>query len=143
MTVVCILTALAALAAVVFASAGMRNRLSGKGRAQGGNDGIPPAVGAPQECCGRHEVCERLSLPTAEDGQAEYYDDEELDRFRDKDASAYSETETEEFRDILYTMREDEVSGWVRSLQLRGISLPDALKDEVLLIIGERRAGHA
>ena len=28
---------------------------------------------------------------------------------------------------------------WVRSLQLRGIELPDDLKDEVFLIIGERR----
>ena len=32
-----------------------------------------------------------------------------------------------------------EVAGWLRSLQLRGINLPDALKDEAFLIIGERR----
>ena len=44
--------------------------------------------------------------------QIEYYNDEELDRFRGKDASAYSETEIDEFRDILYTMRDDEVAGW-------------------------------
>ena len=36
-------------------------------------------------------------------------------------------------------MRSDEVAGWVRSLQLRGIELPDGIKDEVLLIVGERR----
>ena len=42
-------------------------------------------------------------------------------------------------RRILYTMREDEVAGWVRSLQLRQVELPDELKDEVFLIIGERR----
>jgi hypothetical protein len=36
-------------------------------------------------------------------------------------------------------MREDEVAGWVRSLQLRQVELPDELKDEVFLIIGERR----
>ena len=35
--------------------------------------------------------------------------------------------------------REVEVAGWLRSLQLRGINLPDALKDEAFLIIGERR----
>lgn len=52
-------------------------------------------------------------------------------------------TETDEFRDVLYTMRDDEVAGWVRSLQLRGVPLPDALKDEVFLIIGERRFDHA
>ena len=38
-------------------------------------------------------------------------------------------------------MRDEEVAGWVRSLQLRGIALPNALKDEVYLIIGERRSG--
>ena len=34
---------------------------------------------------------------------------------------------------------EDEVAGWSRSLQLRGIQLPDELKDELFMIVGERR----
>ena len=38
-----------------------------------------------------------------------------------------------------FILREVEVAGWLRSLQLRGINLPDALKDEAFLIIGERR----
>ena len=104
---------------------------------------MPTVVQPPQECCGQHEVCEKESLLAAVSKQIEYYNDEELDRFRGKDASAYSETETDEFRDILYTMRDDEVAGWMRSLQLRGVPLPDALKDEVFLIIGERRFDHA
>ena len=37
----------------------------------------------------------------------------------------------EMFRDVLYTTLDVEVAGWVRSLQLRGIELPDDLKDEV------------
>ena len=36
-------------------------------------------------------------------------------------------------------MQDTDVAGWVRSLQLRGIALPDNIKDEVFLIIGERR----
>lgn len=73
----------------------------------------------------------------------EYYDDEELDLFIGKEADAYTEEETNQFRDVLYTMQDIDVAGWVRSLQLRGIELPDDLKDEVFLIIGERRtAGH-
>ena len=40
---------------------------------------------------------------------------------------------------MFFTLREVEVAGWLRSLQLRGINLPDALKDEAFLIIGERR----
>jgi hypothetical protein len=37
-------------------------------------------------------------------------------------------------------MREEEVAGWVRSLQLRAVELPDELKDEVYMIVGERRS---
>jgi hypothetical protein len=39
----------------------------------------------------------------------------------------------------MYTMKEEEVAGWCRSLQLRGIEIPDELKDELFLIVGERR----
>ena len=91
------------------------------------------------ECCGQHEVCEKESLLAALSKQIEYYNDEELDRFRGRPSDAFSVDETEEFREILYTMRSDEVAGWVRSLQLRAVELPDGLKDEVLMIVGERR----
>ena len=91
------------------------------------------------ECCGQHEVCEKDSLLAAVSRDVEYYNDEELDRFRGRPGDAYSEEECEEFRDILYTMRDDEVAGWVRSLQLRYVNLPDEVKDEVFLIVGERR----
>jgi len=37
-------------------------------------------------------------------------------------------------------MQEDDVPGWVRSLQLRNVELPDGLKDEVVMVINERRA---
>lgn len=91
------------------------------------------------ECCGQHEVCEKDSLLAAISKNVEYYNDEELDRFRGRQGDEYSEEECDEFRDILYTMRDDEVAGWVRSLQLRYVNLPDEIKDEVFLIIGERR----
>lgn len=91
------------------------------------------------ECCGQHETCEKDSLLAAVSREIEYYNDEELDRFRGTPADAYSAEETEEFREILYTMRDDEVAGWVRSLQLRAVELPDGIKDEVFLIVGERR----
>jgi hypothetical protein len=69
----------------------------------------------------------------------EYYDDEELDRFRGRPSDSYTDAEVEEFREVLYTCHEEEVAGWSRSLQLRGIELPDELKDELFLIVGERR----
>lgn len=92
------------------------------------------------ECCGQHETCEKESLLAALSKEIEYYNDEELDRFRGLPADQYEEADVEEFREVLYTMREDEVAGWVRSLQLRAIELPDALKDEVFLIVGELRS---
>lgn len=86
-----------------------------------------------------HEVCEKESLLAAVSREVEYYEDEELDRFRGRDGADYSGDEIEEFRYVLETMREDEVAGWCRSLQLRGVALPEALKDEVIMIVGELR----
>ena len=99
----------------------------------------PPVVDVDSECCGQHEVCEKESLLAAVSKQIEYYDDEELDRFKGHPSDQYTEYEIEEFRDVMYTMQEVEVAGWCRSLQLRGINLPDELKDELFLIVGERR----
>ena len=90
-----------------------------------------------EECCGQHETCEKDSLLAAVSKDVEYYEDEELDRFRGR--TDYGNDEVEEFREVLYTMRSDEVAGWVRSLELRQILLPDDIKDEVFLIVGERR----
>ncbi len=91
------------------------------------------------ECCGQHEVCEKESLLSAVSKEVEYYDDEELDRFRGRNPNEYTDQESDEFRDVLYSMRDDEVAGWARSLQLRGIQLPEDVRDEVILIVEERR----
>lgn len=99
----------------------------------------PPAPNRPDGCCGQHEVCEKESLLAAVSKEIEYYDDEELDAFRGRPSDGYDEEETDRFREVLYTMRTDEVAGWVRSLQLRGVAVPDGLKDEIILIVGERR----
>ena len=89
-------------------------------------------------CCGQHEVCEKDILRTSTVQETDYYEDEELDRFRGR--TAFSEEEVEEFREVLYTMRPDEVASWVRSLERRQVPLPEELKDEVLLIIRENEA---
>lgn len=99
----------------------------------------PKVVDVDSECCGQHQICEKESLLAAVSKQIEYYDDEELDRFRGRPSDQYEEEEIEEFRDILYSMKDDEVAGWSRSLQLRGVELPDELKEELFLIVGERR----
>lgn len=104
--------------------------------------GLPPEPEAPEipeECCGQHEVCEKDSLLAAVSRDIEYYDDEELDKWRGTPSDQYDDEQCALFREVLYTMQSYEVAGWVRSLQLRGIELPDEVKDEVLLIVGERR----
>lgn len=126
----------------VAAAAGLwRNRRLRRQMERGEIQEMPEVKNVDSECCGQHEVCEKESLLAAVSRGVEYYDDEELDRYIGTAPETYSPEQEEEFRDVLYTMRDDEVAGWVRSLQLRGIALPDGVKDEVFLIIGERRSG--
>lgn len=128
------------LLAVVALTAGyIRNRRLQKKIDNGELEAFPEVTIADAECCGQHETCEKESLLAAVSRKIEYYDDEELDRFIGLSPEAYTEEDAEHFRDIFYTMHDDEVAGWVRSLQLRGIALPDQVKDEVFLIVGERR----
>lgn len=116
-----------------------RNRKFQQMLERGEIDTIPEAQEIPEECCGQHELCERDSLLAAVSKEIEYFEDEDLDRFRGVAAEAYEEEAVEEFREVLMTLQETEVAGWIRSLQLRGLELPDALKAEAFLILGERR----
>lgn len=81
-------------------------------------------------CCGKHTVCDK-----GYDNKSLYFDDEELDRFKGKEQKEYTEEEIEEFRQVLYTMKPEEVDLWVHCLQTRGIEMPSAVKDEVLLML--------
>ena len=134
-----LIISLIALAVVAAIAGTVRNRRLQKKIDNGELDAMPEVQEVDAECCGQHEICERDSLLAAVSKQIEYYDDEELDRFKGRPSDGYSEEEIEEFRDILYSMQEVDVAGWSRSLQLRGIELPDELKDELFLIVGERR----
>lgn len=79
--------------------------------------------------------CEQDCMMEAATKDIEYYDDEELDRFKGRQSDSYTDNEVEMFSDVLYTMRQNEVAGWCRSLNLRGIQLPDQLKDETFMLI--------
>lgn len=137
--IVAALALLGAIAAVVhWQRARHYQRMVDEGRMA--EDEVPETLNpVDMECCGQHEVCEKDSLLAAISKDVEYYNDEELDRFRGKHAEDYSEEEVEEFREVLYTMRSDEVAGWARSLQLRQVELPIDVKEEVIFLVGERR----
>lgn len=85
--------------------------------------------------CSGGEKCEQECMMEAATKPIEYYDDEELDSYAGRRSDAYTDDEAEQFREILYTMKPDEVAGWNRSLTLRGITPPDQMKDELLLMI--------
>lgn len=81
--------------------------------------------------------CEQDCMMEASTKPIEYFDDEELDSFIGRPADSYTDDETEQFSDVLYTMRQDEVAAWYRSLNLRGIQLPNQIKDEVVMMISD------
>jgi hypothetical protein len=91
------------------------------------------------ECCGQHTVCERDSLLTSMSSGIEYFDDEELDALANRDPQTYTEAEVEALREVLLTLQPADVAPWARSIQLRQIALPDDVRDELLLLVGEAR----
>lgn len=95
-----------------------------------------PAVPA-GECCGKHLVCEKQKLAEARLKEAQYFDDEELDRFRGRSSDSYEDDDIEAFRYVMYTMRQDEVKEWMECLQARDIELPDELKEECYSMMNE------
>lgn len=86
-------------------------------------------------CCGRHLICDKPLTPALGEKPV-YYDDEELDRFAGKSADEYSPEEIDEVRDVMLTLLPEDVAGWTRSIQLRGIHLPTPLRDELFLLLG-------
>lgn len=81
-------------------------------------------------CCGKHTNCSK-----GYDNSNLYFDDEELDAFKGKAQEDYTDADIEEFRQILYTMKCEEIDTWVHCLQTRGIEIPQVVKDEILLIL--------
>ena len=104
-------------------------------RKAGEPDVIMPTSGDCSSCDGTDDKCEQVCMMEAATKDIEYYDDEELDRFRGRPSNQYTDAEVEEFATVLYTMQPHEVKGWNRSLILREINLPDQIKDEVITMI--------
>lgn len=100
---------------------------SGEEETQGG-------AGESAECCGVHAICEKqMTLAEGPD----YFDDEELDRFKGHDPATYSPDEVEEFREVMLTMEPSEVYAWASALTRRDIPFPTSLRPELLMLISE------
>lgn len=89
-------------------------------------------------CCGAHLVCERETLLQTQ-AQIEYYDDEELDELAGMNPEEYSPRQSAMLHEVFETLLDKDVAGWCRSIQLRGIELPEDIREQCLLIVRERR----
>lgn len=91
----------------------------------------------PEGCCGEHEVCEKESLITTK-ADVVYFEDEELDAYKGHEGD-YTPEQLAEFEEVLFTLKEDEIAAWLKSLQLRGVTPPDSVREQALMIVSERR----
>lgn len=86
-------------------------------------------------CNGTDGHCEQVCMMEAATKEIEYYEDEELDQYRGRPSDQYTAEETEAFAEVLETLQSHEVKAWGRSLTLRGINMPDGIKDEYAALI--------
>ncbi len=98
-------------------------------------DVVSPSSGSCSTCSGDDPKCEQECLMEASTKEIEYFDDEELDIFKNRPSDQYTDQEVEMFSEVMYTMKPEEVKEWNRSLILRGINFPDQLKDELVMMI--------
>lgn len=85
-------------------------------------------------CSGDNAACEQVCTMQAAVKPVEYFDDEELDAYKGRTSDSYSEDETAQFAEVLETLRQEDVRPWGRSLILRGINMPDGIKDEFIAL---------
>ena len=67
----------------------------------------------------------------------EYYDDEELDEYKNINENAYTNNQIEQFREVLYTLKTEEIRYWLLSIERRHIQLPTILKSEARMLMAE------
>lgn len=132
------------LAALVIVGAALyiHHRLTGGDAADtqndaGRNDAEPDSHAGTSVCCGMHAVCEK-GLRTEADPALDYYDDDELDAYAGQSADSYTDEDVERFRNVMLTLLPADVAPWYAALQRRGIAFPDALRDELMLILAEQ-----
>jgi len=87
-------------------------------------------------CCGAHEVCEFDMIKMNPD-IIEYFDDEELDNYKNTSENSYSDTQIDDFREILYTLQKHEIRNWLLSLSRRSVTLPAILQVEARQLMVE------
>lgn len=125
-----LLISLVMIAAIAFLSTWIGQKL----RARKGEIEEEPVAEPMEECCGAHEICETDILNKMSE-EIIYYEDEELDAYKNFEENDYNDDQIDEFREVLYSLKEKEIASWMRSLELRKIELPSAIKSEVVFML--------
>ena len=88
------------------------------------------------DCCGAHEVCE-FDESLLNNEEIIYFEDEELDKFRNLREDQFTAVQIDELREVLYTLRTNEINKWLVSLSRRHIHLPVVLQQEARQLLVE------
>ncbi len=99
------------------------------------SDNTPQECDAGGDSCGVTCFCDDQSLRRQMSEEIIYFEDEELDTYRDAAPAAYTEADVEAFAEVLATLRPNEVADWLHSLELRGITLPHQLREEATMMM--------
>lgn len=105
-----------------------------RSRKKGESQEIVVGKGDCATCTDDNPSCEQMCMMKASTKPVEYFDDEELDAYKGKASDEYDEDETAQFAEVLETLKANEIKAWNRSLILRGINMPDGIKDEYIAL---------
>lgn len=126
-----LLIAIVGVAGIAFLTTYFGNRWKLKKNENGEDEASAEPL---EECCGAHEVCE-TDLINKMSEEIFYYEDEELDAYKNFEENDFNDDHIDEFREVLYSLKENEMEGWLRSLELRKIELPSIIKSEVVFML--------
>ncbi|MBN2598546.1 hypothetical protein [Labilibaculum sp.] len=126
-----LLIALLGIAGIAFLTTYLGQRWKSK---NDGDENREISVEPIEECCGAHEICE-TDLINRMSEEIIYYEDEELDAYKSFEENDFNDDQIDEFREVLYSLKENEMEGWLRSLELRKIQLPSIIKSEVVFML--------
>ncbi|MBL7971854.1 MAG: hypothetical protein JNL03_10070, partial [Prolixibacteraceae bacterium] len=110
----------------------------GKPAAPAKTDSLPAEEPHPvaSDCCGAHEICE-FDASVFDEEQIIYFDDEELDVLRNVREDELTSRQIDDLREVLYTLRTNEINKWMTSLSRRHIHLPVILQQEARQLMTE------
>ena len=114
----------------------INSRQKGKETSQPVSEPVEEPRQVASDCCGAHEICEFDESDFNEEVII-YFDDEELDQLRNVREIDLTTEQIDELREVLYTLRTDEISKWMISLGRRHIHLPAILQQEARQLMAE------